>query len=655
MKIRIRFLTSALSLPVLIATALPAQAESDWSARKRGCGDGYECSSTIVAEPRRAPQPPVQQPSGTSVPGACGMLPALYQARSLGATCGSATVGGSRFPERVNPEKMEMWQLWLRSGQAEEAQKERLNTNVGWAGNVNVPVTETWQWTEMVGDYSNPSYCYPNDPMETLPTTCTIPRDEVYYVEEDVTDTSNCLEYYPEPEPSAGGGFGGGSDSGGFGSGSGSSSPSIDTGPARGGGESASDLEDDYGMNEYSPIKSDRHPAAQCKRYGTKKERQKRTRAATPITYSCTKKVPRYCVHPVTRTEQRACRPQAVNFQVRYVHSPEWKPGYKDPRHAHRSYDNMLPNRFDLLLGEDERMVLNVNKAGQTTNLKPELKLESLWNEYRWTVDPSSRLTCANGQTPVVKINIHTIGRNKRTMPNALSVPYREVVVNGKKVKQSVAYTYEQERMKNGKVANYRPNVLRVNDQSRTLMLDASLLSRIYGRTDSPNHKETAVATENIATAANGGFWVDTQYRLQMFRKDKWSRWVRVTGPTTINQNQVEYNDDEASIVLSGAKAKQRFYHPAGVLDSILGGVYKHFSVKITPGEKYYWKIWMVTRGFPWYEQGCKGNKTNCEGELASKKAFSEPVLVEWTAPKDVDHRNLLEKIIDFQEWLSPF
>jgi hypothetical protein len=86
-----------------------------------------------------------------------------------------------------------------------------------------------------------------------------------------------------------------------------------------------------------------------------------------------------------------------------------------------------------------------------------------------------------------------------------------------------------------------------------------------------------------------------------------------------------------------------------------MGSIYKYFGVEITPGQTYYWKIWMVTRGLPWYDQGCRGNKTNCEGEEASSKSFSEPLLVQWTAPKDVDHRSWIKKLIDFQEWLSPF
>ncbi|MES2963335.1 MAG: hypothetical protein V4760_05560 [Bdellovibrionota bacterium] len=651
MKIRLRLLTCALSLPMLLATSIPAHAESETSARNRGCGSDYECGSMSVATPSRPYQPPPQQPAATATQGACGTLPLRYQARSQGADCGSATVGGSRFPEKVDPDKLDFWNRALKAGMPEDAQKERLSTNVGWQGTVNVPVTETWSWTEMVGDYENPRYCFPNNPMESIETTCTIPREEIYYKDVEEEDRSVCKEYYPEPEVSTSSPSGGG---GGYDS-SGSSSPSIDTGPATGSGESESDLDDDYGMNRYSPILVDRHPAAACKTYGTKMVSKKFKRYASPIIYSCVKQFPRYCVHPVSRTEQRACRPQPVTYQVKYMHSPEWKPGYKDPKFPYRNYDHFLPNRFDLLVGEDERMSLTLNTAGRSTTLVPALKLESLWNEYKVGVDRSSRLQCANGVQPVVKIAIVTVGRKKRTAPNALTVPYRVVNVNGKQVKQSVAYTFEQERLKNGKTSTGRPTVLTVNDQSRSLMLDASLVSRIYGRTDSPNHTETTVPTENISTAANGGFWVDTQYRLQMFRKDKWGRWVRTTGPTNVNQNQVRYNNDEFSITLSGQDAAKKFYRPAGLLDGLLGGVYKHFGVEITPGETYYWKVWMVTKGFPWYESGCKGNKTNCEGEQASTKAFSEPLLVEWKAPKDVDHRSIVKKIIDFQEWLSPF
>ncbi len=666
MKFNARLFVTMFALPVVVSTVNVAHAAGDYTERSNaGCTNdssaksGYECSGTIIGEPRRPYHAPPQQPAGEAKPGACGLLPALYQVRTNGATCGSATLGGSRFPEKVSPEKRDMWQRYLTAGIADMAQEERKNTNIGWQGTVNVPVTESYSWTELVGDYSNPEYCHPRDPMESLPTTCTIPREEIYWKDVEEEDRSVCEAYYPEPEPvspSSGGGGGGSYSPGSSSPGSSSpSAPSIERDNDRGGGESASDLDDDYGMNECAPKTIDRYPAAECKTYGKKKVNRRFTRPANPYTYSCYKSVAKYCVHPVTRTTERACRPQPVTYSVRYVIPADWKPGYKDPKHPHRNYDHHLPNRFDLLVGEDERMVLNVNTSGRSTTLTPKVDLKSLWNEYYVKIDKGSKLQCANGIQPVVKMNIHTIGRLKRKAPNALTVPYRVVNVNGKQVKLSTAFTYEQETLKSGKVANVRPNVLTVHDQSRTLMLDASLLSRIYGRTESANHKETMVPTETISTAANGGFWVDTQYRVQMFYKRDNGNLVRVTGPQSVNQNQVRYNEDQLSIDLAGKDAVKKFYRPAGLFDGIMGGVYKHFGVEITPGRRYLWRVQMVTRGFPWYEQGCKGNKTYCEGEEASSKAFSEPLFVDWTAPKDVDRRSIVKRLIDFQEWLAPY
>lgn len=659
------YLIKLIVLAISLAS-VSAHAESETSARRRGgCDSDYECGSEDYEQPSRRPEAAPVQPAGKPTMGECGQLPLRYGARSLGASCGSGSVGGSRFPERVAADTRDMWDRYLTAGLPEQAQEVRLNDKIGWSGTKAIPVTEDWSWIEYVGDYSNPSYCHPNQPQEYLETTCTIPREEVYYRDEE--DTSNCISWKEDdPPPSTSGSSSFGSPSGSRGSGSGSSgrssSPSINTGPSRGGGESRGSMRDDYGSTMDVPSRENffRGPAGRtCLEYGT--HRVRHTRPADPITYSCVKPFNRYCVYPVTRQERRACKDVPVRFDIRYVHFPkgrpgvnEWKPGYKDPKFPYRNYNNLLPNRFDLLLGEDERVNMTINKDGESTKVTPALSIQSLWNEYDYSVDPSSRLTCGAGAQPYIKINIHTIGRIKRKMPNALVVP--TVMRNGKP--ESVAFTYEQEVLKNGKRADGRPATLTLNDNSRGLMLDASLQSRIYGRSEKTgNHLEAGTPTDKVGTAANGGFWVDTQYRMQLFKKDKWGRDIRITRPTVANQNQVQYNNDAVSIDLLGKNAVKDFYKmsSSGIFEPIMGRIYNVFSIALTPGDTYYVKVWMVTRGLPWYDAGCRGSKSDCQGEEASTKSYSEPVVIQFKASKEVDHRGLLQKLFDFQEWLAPF
>jgi hypothetical protein len=614
------------------------------SAFADDCSYGYRCGAEYWDKPHRAPQP-IQQPTVTErVMGSCGEylpLSQSYQARPGGVSCGSsAAPAKKREPLPVPETVMERWDILSRSGRADaqqEMQKVRQQEQK-WSGQISIPMQENWTFTEIVGDYAD------RCGYESFATTCYKDREEQYTY---TWETDVCTRYEEvddSPSPSFGG------------SSSGSSSPYSSGSPSRSGGgmrenrqDHRRDSRDSWGGNleeEYKPVnptdlKTGRFPASRrCVSWGKERHSEKRWRSATRLSYSCMKQRPKWCVWPTTSSASRACKTHVAKYSVNYEKDPQWQPGFVDPKDAaRRSYIEILPNRWDLLLGESEIVDLSL-MGGQS--VVPGMKFrnglpdhEQPWNEYSFKSEPQS-VACAFNMAPEFKIGVLTHGRILQAAPNPLRVP-----------KDALKFNLDR---------NNRPEALELNDNGRGTRLKAAQNARNLGRSQGTDALYKDKDKDAKGTSASGGYWEETRFKIQMFRKDAKGREVRVTvKPESYSYDQVDVFDDAVTISLEGKDGTDRFYRPGGPMEFIFGRLYRAFNIELTPGQSYFIRVRVVSRGLPFYDSGCTGGKAICKGEEGTDDAYSEPIDIPFTANPAVDKRSWFKKFRDWQErrlWL---
>ena len=623
-----------------------------WSSNSYSeCSGNYECGSEYVIGKDNRVRPNVIQPKVSKpVIGFCkSPLPInqTYNVKQLGVTCGEGAESKDRLPLPVEPSVMDQWDLLSRSGRAdaqEEMQRIR-QQEIKWSGSINIPMYENWTWDEKVGDFD--SRCG----MEEWVTTCARDRIENYSVEESYQE---CVAWAKdEPSPSYGGGSSYGSGGGSSGGSSGYESPfnNHDSGGSSGGaGENLGPSDYDGSSNEYFPSPEDlslagmnRAPAGQCTQYATKYRTVWKQRPASRVTYSCRKTRPLYCEWFETRRERRRCQDHTVKYNLEYKKDPAWKPGYVDAKNPTvASYEDILPNKFDLLPGENERVFVFGN-SGVTADVTPQVTFENAWNDYSVTASPQS-IRCQYGMRPEFNIAVNTNGRILRKAPNPLALPRDE--------QGNLLSPLKFEELANGKG---KPEAIQLQDVSRATLLAAAQNSRNFTRPEGAGEKDPNAIYKDNGTplkgaSASGGYWQESRFRMQLYRHDKWNRLVRVTLPNTFSSNQSDIFEDTITISLKGKDGLERFYRPSGPLDFALGGIYKAFGIELTPGQEYFINLQVVQRGLRFYESGCGNGKAICEGEDATANSYSEPVIIRFVADPNVDQRSWFKKLKDFQE-----
>lgn len=633
-------------------------------ANAADCSNGYRCGSEYHDQPYRAPRA-FSQPAAPVVKGSCDAnLPSdqSYNAVLTGVTCGEAAQRNVRTPLEVPKEVRREWDVLSRSGlaDAQKRMQQIRQQEVKWSGKLDIPMYENWTYQVMVGDY-NSSRCG----SENYTTTCYKDREEQY---EHVYYVDVCDRYVEDDDdgPSFGGSgsFGGGSSSGGGSSGGSRSSPYNNSSPSQRGGGSGNDYNnsrsrarDSWGSSleeEYKPtnpsekfMNQSRMPASRrCVSWSKERKTERRWRSAQRLSYSCVKQRGQWCTWLETRSGSRACKKHTVKYDLEYTKDPKWAPGYVDPvQPTVRSYLEILPNRFDLLPGEQEEIFVFAN-TGVSKTVTPKMTFKNSledhaepWNEYSYRVEPQS-ISCQFNMKPEFKISVITEGRNKQTAPNPLGVP-------------SEPLKFDSAGIKN------RPESLQLVDKARAVQLQAAAHSRNFPRPhNSGNLDPHAVYEDNgeplKGASASGGYWQESRFKLQLFRKDKWGRDVRVTvRPETYSYDQIDVFNDTITISLEGRDGTDRFYRPGGPMEFLLGRLYKAFNAELTPGREYFIRMWVISRGLPFYESGCKGGKAICKGEEGSAESYGEPLEIPFIAKENIDGRSWFRAFKDWQEkWM---
>jgi hypothetical protein len=621
------------------------------------CGGSYSCGPEQVIGMNQRTKPYIPQPIGPSgEKGECGTAIPTSQSYKVVVNplaCGEGSATKGRYPAPVKESIMERWDELSRSGlaDAQEKMQKIRQDKVKWDGELEYPVYESWSYEWIDGGYD--SRCG----MEPWQTTCQMSRTESYYEDVQVTDYNRCVEYYPEPEPSANTSSSSGGGSAGGSSGSSTyrpaespfsqSAPKREKGPGESRSEIHKDLNDRFDRAEkkrnggsHFYIKQTRWPASQCKTYGTKWEKQLRTRSAQPVQYSCMKERPRWCTWPSRSTVTKRCANQVAKYSVEFTKDPNWKPGfqYADRKMKYRDYNSVLPNKYDLLRSESEEMNVFSN-LGTSRSIRPAFNIVSQWNEYKSTAVPAS-LSCEFQKPVEFKILVNTVGRRLTKAPKTMAIPLDD---QGKEIFPLT-------------VVNGRPTNLKVMDTGRATQLAAAANSRAFTRPEeAPQASADAVRKKiNISKEENkqiqNGYWQETRFLLSLAENGRWGRAIPITIPAKFGSNQGQVFDDTFDISLIGKDALPNLYRAVGPFQNVLGWLWTSVGVQFTPGQEYVFKIQSLSRGLPFYESGCKAGTVTCEGEDGKEEFYTEPLLVKWTAPRDEDHRGFLKRFIDFQK-----
>ena len=385
-------------------------------------------------------------------------------------------------------------------------------------------------------------------------------------------------------------------------------------------------------------LPTNRAPASECLRYGTHRVRY--TRSVAPLRYSCVKERPRWCTWLQTKTITQRCENQKAKYAVEYSQDPSWKPNYQysDRQKNYRDYNSVLPNKFDLLKGESEELNVFAN-TGRSQSLNPKLKITSKWNDYQSTVLPSE-IRCEFNKPVEFKILVNTLGRKKTKAPNTLALPLDE---QGKLISPF-------------EVQNGRPTGLKLIDTGRATQLAAAANSRAFSRPEEAPQAQADAIYKKVPLSSDeikglqGGYWQETRFRLQLAENGRWGRVQDVTIPAHFGSNQGQVFGDEFNISLIGKDQVPNLYRAIGPFQSVLGWLWTRTGVEFTPGQTYTFKIQALSRGLPFYESGCQSGAHVCEGEIGSEETYSEPLVINWTAPKNEDHRSLFKKFKDWQK-----
>jgi hypothetical protein len=366
--------------------------------------------------------------------------------------------------------------------------------------------------------------------------------------------------------------------------------------------------------DEIRPTIQDSEPSYGCKVWDTKVEidQMREVTVRLPdISYSCTRTRSRWCTWLEDVAAQQSCPTfKTADVSVTFAHDPAWKPG-------NEKYDDQLPNKFDLLLGESEFVKIGLNSTGTTQSASVQIenavKNRKLpWNQYSIDTRPS-QITCAY-QDQKLNVVVNTIGRNLQPAPNPLEIPKDE---NG----QEVPFTKFDKKG--------RPALLSLLNPGRSLVLDRSEISRVFGSdiklVDNKTPKSGAISKK---------FWENTMFWMRLYWQDG-KRQVRISQPVQFNLNQAVPVGDEMQIALDGSSEVRKLYKLSIPFEDLFG--FFATDVMLDPNREYSLEVKVAQPGFEGiYETGLK-DKKNIEKaadgtaiKIDDKSAYSESKVIKF-------------------------
>jgi hypothetical protein len=351
---------------------------------------------------------------------------------------------------------------------------------------------------------------------------------------------------------------------------------------------------------------------------------------------TCYNTVANFCQWNERHSESSKCSDERMTYEAKYrkPNRSDWGP------EKNANYMDILPNKYDLLPGEWESISV-VSNFGKSTSIQPQVLIDNAWNEY---ADAKSigNVACRTHNPLHLKVEIDTLKRKVRKTPNTFAIP---VDVYGKPMK--VLY-HNEVATKDGS-AQGEPYEIKLADSSNELVAIAARQSRNLSKLD------TGAQVSNVTQEKKKGvlgmpesFWKDTQFRLRLTKKQKLGRDIHVAQNVYTNAGMVMSTDDNVIIPLDGRNGVESLFQATGPFNFALSNFWSKTRVQMTPGSEYELGISMYQRGLPFYESGCEEGQS-CEGEKANNDAFSNEMILKFTADSRVDQRSWFQKFIDWQ------
>lgn len=545
---------------------------------------------------------------------------ASRKARGIQFSCAGDISNFTRFPEGFS--KYPEWNKLTRMGDIESralAQGLRQEeSNVSWSGEFRYKTYVSWSWTERIRGQNGGECDY-----DYFPHTCSRPKTRTV-----------CKTVDDSPGLTPGGGF---SPPGG------SSSPSGG-GSRPGGGGGYEQRRSPYGKAPAEKTHLARQVGEKVLDLVVSPAHARQVCEDVPDGleyYTCYDQIARTCEWETARSRTAYCQDQSVKYTASYAKpAKDWAPGKDD------KYLDILPNKYDLLPGEFEKIRFGINVSGGSTQIRADTQIDNAWNNYEISYSPSQFLRCEYGLNQEIAMSVKTVQRIIRKGPNALAIPIDR---NGKPKKP----IYFNELAVGSELLPTRPYEVRLVDQSAVVVAEAARQSRAFGNKIVGEGTTESTVTNNakVATVAQQGFWKDTQFRIRMLEIKSPTSSRQITDDILTNGSVVTVTKDEIKVPLEGDLGLANLYHPIGrpLLFGWLFGDSKLDQIDLIPGKKYEIRISMYQRGIPFYLSGCKNGAQACEGEVVNREAFSDEMVMAFEAHEKVDIRSRWQKLVDWQ------
>lgn len=365
-----------------------------------------------------------------------------------------------------------------------------------------------------------------------------------------------------------------------------------------------------------------------------------RTTVKTAEKTECSSKQPATCMGDVLRRASMKCSSQQMNYTGEYIKDMKWgvdSSGYHD----------LIPNKYDLLPGENERLTLNLHggsSLNQTLSFSDDNNPN--YNEYDIRYSGSAMgARCEEGVNPELHIKIATIRRIKRNSPNAFVLP---IDMEGNSVEPLI---FAQKVLDKGVAVNSHPVSLRLSDVSAGIVEVTA------------DNSYDIDKSEDTKLAKQHPFFKNTKMKLQLV-EDKWYGDSHHSAPVHIDDAQAV-----ASMFLSLSEidevANSEFWNIP--LNSEKFNIYKrdNFIARalgltkkmLKPGARYLLRVSMYQKGMPFYHALCdeKTIEKGIECTDAEEDVYSKPLDIAFRARVDVDERTTYEKINQWTliDWLN--
>jgi hypothetical protein len=595
-----------------------------------------------------------QRAPGDLVVGACGSP--LPPDRSRRATNMRLVCGGTEVDFTRGPVKSPYWEDWSRLERGigddnltvrREMQEVRLKEDpITWSGQAKYKTYETWNYSVRMRG-ANPLHCptwvrtYDCKKTRSVPIMGTVCHDEPSHDEDE----------------GSGSGMSGGGPGYWHGSGSGKSrSNSPDLGPrmnspsrivprnggssggsgGKGGDHSSSGSRRRSFLNEFivGPAMAEQVCSPGVVGYRDEEYWDK-----------CHEDMVDVCEWEEQQTGIRFCSDETIDYTLSFAKpDSKWAPGQA-------GYHDLLPNKYDLLPGEWEKISLLTNNGlsddiggvGRSDTIRPSIEFENQWNEYSVHFDRDT-FRCQKNTPISINAQISTDRRRVRKAPNALAVA-TDVYGRANGLKADEYY------LPDGEKARLRPHRILLEDSSNQVMLIAARQSRKFGNMDPESVSAVHDTKLKPISAQEMGFWKNTLLRVSFVEKSScFGEHTKIFADVLDTTSALTKSEGNQLIIpLDGTSGNiDSFYHPYGIIGKVISLFGGPVDLELTPGAMYEFRVSMQQQGLPFYENGCKNNALTCNGKDVNPAMYSEDLVIEFQADPRVDRRSWLQKFENF-------